>query len=740
MQEDKLVERNLPAVQEVYRLPSYAWEPAAEEESSVVPLSHYLWILKRYRWRILGFILATVVATVLISSRVTPMFESTATIDVDPQTPFGVVGQESTRTLNSSFDADQILATQVRLIQSDSVLRPVVQKYRLRDAKQAPPAQPSVNPEDLEEAPVSLGNLKVVRQPNTYLLLISYRSPDRRRAAEVANDIAQSYIQHIYNIRYRSASSLSSFMEKQIEGLKAKMERSSAALAQHERELNVINPEEKTSILSARLLQLNTEYTNAQAERVRKESAYQSVQSGSLEAAQVSKQGESLQKLSDQLDAAQQKFADVRTHYGAQHPEYKKGAAQVTEIQRLLESAKRNIQQRVQVEYREAANREMMLQKAVAETKAEFDGLNARSFEYQALKREAEADKKLYDELVRKIEEAGINASFQSSSIRIADPARPSLGPVSPNIRLNALLALLLSTVLAVGAAIISDMVDDTIRDPEQITRRLKTEVIGSLPVVKPWRGKANAVITTHTDDAGDLVRYGQGNHTMITSFDQAVRTLRNSILLSDVDRRLQSLMVTSASPGEGKSTIAAHLAVAHAQQKHRTLLIDGDLRRPSAHRLFGITTKAGFTSVLMDGVPWRDVLVGVDDLPELDILPVGRSSRRAADLIGKRLLGILEEASAEYDLVVLDSPPLLGFAEPLQMATAVDGVVIVTLAGQTSRKAVSSVLQTLKRLRSNVVGLVLNEVSKDLGDMYYYYGHGYGYYKYYHRNGEQEA
>ena len=225
--------------------------------------------------------------------------------------PTGVLGQEAMQSATN--DADQFLATQVKLIQSDSVLRPVAQRYKLLEAEGAD-AQGTVKPADAEDAPVVLKKLKVSRPPNTYLLLISYRSPDPRLAADVANAIAQSYLEHTYNIRYRSSASLSAFMEKQLEELKAKMERSSAALAQFERELNVINPEEKTSILSARLLQLNTEYTNAQADRVRKEAAYKSVRGGTLEAVQVSTQGESLGKIDR---AAPGRAGPVRRRQGA---------------------------------------------------------------------------------------------------------------------------------------------------------------------------------------------------------------------------------------------------------------------------------------------------------------------------------------------------------------------------------------------------------------------------------------
>ena len=317
--------RNLPAI------PSQTqwYGPEVEPEEPTVPLSHYLWILKRHRWKILAFVFTCVVSTAIISSRLTPIYESTATVDIDRRMPTGVLGQDAQPAATN--DADQFIATQVKLVQSDSVLRPVVEKYKVTDIGHdswLPESQPNWLPEnqpkliDDTEAPVTLRSLKVTRPPNTYLLLISYRSPDPHLAADMANGIAQFYIEHTYNIRFRSSASLSTFMEKQLEELKAKMERSSEALAQFERELNVINPEEKTSILSARLLQLNSEYTNAQAERVKKEAAYNSVKSGTLEAVQASSQGEALKKLAENLNEAQAKMAQAAAQYGKHHPEY----------------------------------------------------------------------------------------------------------------------------------------------------------------------------------------------------------------------------------------------------------------------------------------------------------------------------------------------------------------------------------------------------------------------------------
>jgi capsular exopolysaccharide synthesis family protein len=524
-------------------------------------------------------------------------------------------------------------------------------------------------------------------------------------------------------------------MEKQLDELKAKMEKSGLALAQFEKDLDVINPEEKTNILSARLLQLNTDYTAAQAERVSKEAAWNAMKSGSLEAAQVSSQGEALAKLNETLNEARQRFALVKSTYGSTHPEYRKAASEVAEIEKQVESTRSNIAQRVEVDYREALNREQMLQKTVAATKAEWDRINSQSFEYQQLKREADADKTLYDELIRKIREADINAGFQNNNIRIADLARPPLYPVFPNIPLNLILAFLFSTLFAVGAVLLQDTLDTTLRDPKEASQFLGADVIATMPID---RVIAQLPRVAETVPAGAIVARPAQNgsrkayYRSTSAFEEAVRTLRNTILLSDFEGRLRSIVITSAAPGEGKTTIAAHLAIANADRGQKTLLVDGDLRRPSLHAKFGITPREGLSNVLTGERPWQEVVMPVDGRPNLTLLPAGLGSHRAADLIGPRLATLLDEFAKEYDLVFLDSPPVLGFAECLQMATAADGVLIISRAGETKRKAVAEVISVLARLRANIVGVVLNQVGQNTSaDGYAYYG--------YHRNGHYQ-
>ena len=703
-------------------------DSAPGAESGGLPLAHYIWLLRRNIWKIIACMALAVIATTAISVRLTPEYESTATLYVDRGAAKDIVGRDA-KTQSSSVgvaDADAYLASQVGMLQSDSVVRPLAEKFNLLEReKQIRETDPPNVQNKVRTAPIVLRGLRVARAPGTYAIQIVYRSTDREISTAVANGIAESYIEHTYDLRIRSSASLSKFMTRQLDELRAKMETSSAKLAALETELNVINPEEKTNILSARLLQVNSEYTKVQGDRVRAESASNALAGGSLEAGLASSQGDDLRAIQRRLNESRERLADVAVRFGRKHPEYERHQATVQELERQLEASRQSIVRQVAAEYARARNQEALLQKNVADTKAEYDHLNQRSFEYQRAKREAEADRTLYEELVRKIREDEINSGFQNDMVRLSDAARPASRAVYPNIPLNILLAFLLSGAAAGFVVLIADRVDTTIRNPEQISGGLGTRVIGTLPIIKT-RGQGLIL------GGGPLTKGANGRvqDPEGTAFDEAVRTIRNSVLLTDFDRQLKSILMTSAVPSEGKSTVAAHLAVAHAQQRHKTLLIDGDMRRPSIHKHFDIPNTTGLSRVLDGELNWRDALVQPRPGLELYVMTAGPVTRRAAELVGPALPQLLADATEEFDLVVLDAPPLLGFPEPLQMAASVDGVIIVTKAGKTDRTGVAAVLNTLHDLRANVIGVILNEVRKGTSRSYYYYGDNYG--KYY--------
>jgi succinoglycan biosynthesis transport protein ExoP len=707
------------------------------------PLARYLRIIRRHAYKISAFVAVALIATYIISARLTPLYVSVAIIDVDRQAPSAVIGQESYRTYQgNSLEVDQFLATQVRLIESDAVLRPVAEKYDLvrieneqqferpwkRFLREDTPAGTGKQP---AEAPVSLKRLKITRLQNTYLLLILYQSPDPNLAAAVANGIAESYLQNAYNLRLRSSASLANFMEKQMVELRTKMEHSSGELAQIERELGVITLDEKTNMLTNRLLQFNTEYANAQSDRAKKEAIWSSVRTGSLESLEVSGQAEQLTRLSQMLNNARQHFAQVKATYGSAHPEYRKASSEVAELLRQIEDARINIGQRVQADYTQALARERIIQNALEETKAQSDRISSRYFSYQQLQRAAESDKKLYEEMVRKIKEGGINAGFQDSNIRIADVARPGLSPVFPKKGLNLLLAFLFSGVLAVGTAVLGDALNTRIRDPEQTSRLLATNVIGTLPAVKNM-GRADASRAEYVPgslaalnmavQAGILRTNAQ--RANVYGYAEAIRALRNTITLAHIGVPIRSIVITSASLGEGKTTTAVNLGIAQAEQGKSTLLIDADLRYPSIHRRLGVPSRTGLLNVLAGQIDWADAVRPVKGKPNLFVIPAGLPSNRASDVIGPCLVDLLRKVLRRYDFIVIDAPPLLGFAEALHIASLADGVLVVTRADHTKIDDAATALSLLSLVRANVIGMVINRLKRDASFSYGYYAY----------------
>jgi capsular exopolysaccharide synthesis family protein len=702
---------------------------SAEPEALATLVNHYLWVIWGEKWLILLFVMLCSAAALLISRNITPIYEATATVEIDRRSPTGVVGQEATQVAQG--DAEQYIATQVRLIQSASVLGPVAQQFKLGGDSNLP-TNNSSTPQ--VKGAVSLPGLKVVHVPGTYIILISYRSTSPTTAADVANAVAHSFIDRTFQNRISSTAGLSQFMVKQIDELRAKMERSSAAVVEFSKDLTYVNPEEKTNVLSNRLIQLNAEYTASQTDRVRKEAAFQEIKNGTLEAAQTSGQGENTRKLAEKLEEAQQKFEQVKALYGPKHPEYQRAATEVALLRQALGNTTSNTLKRVQSEYNEALAREDMLRKAVGDLKNEVDSMNARSTQYQSRIREADADRKLYEELVQKIKEASINAGFDNNSIRLADPAQPVFGAVSPNIRNNVILAFLLSLFVAVAFAILRDATNSTVRDPESISRLLRTEVIGTIPLVKDWKGRRHILAENERIQLpdGNFVPFLESvdRHKPIDGFDEAMRSLRNTILLSTPDRQIKKILFTSASPAEGKTTTAVHIAVAHALQGYKTLLIDADLRRPGTRKILNYAGKGGLSEVIRADAQWRKEITNIESVPYLDILPAGQPVLHSASMLEKIMPQILHEADEDYNLIVIDAPPMLGFSEPLHLAHLVEGVVIIARVNQTDRKAVAAIMHALRQLHVRVLGIVLNGVTKELSDRYSYHA---GYEKYQH-------
>lgn len=705
-----------PSSRPTHQMMPYAPAPLPPSDAEeLLSFHHYLWVLRRAWWKIALAVFACTALTLTACFLIKPVYEATAQITVDNHLPASGLGQDGGDMGQS--EVEQLVNTEMDLIQSDAVLRPVALEYHLLPKDKH-------GKTELPRGPVTLKNLTVTHPLNSLILSISYRSTDPQEAADVANAVAHSFIDHLTETEVRSSMNISGFMEKQLDGLKENMDKSAQALAAYEKQLGVIDPSQQTTVLAARILDLNTEYAQAENDRIQKQAAYKGVAGGNAAAIEISPQAVQLEQLQTRLEAAQQKMALVKTTYGPANENYKRAASDLAEITRQYNAAKNDTSKRIATEYDQAAAHEAMLRDALAQAKADSDKLNASSIEYQQLKRDADANTTLYNELFRKIKEAGINAGFDSNSIRIANEARPESHPVFPKKGIFTILAFLLSTMVSIGVALIADMLDKTMRDPEQARRALNIEVLGVLPEVYQLK-PAGRQLLLETNSAVEAAKRDQPLDWSRTegAYIEAIRTMRSLLLLERSRTALRSLLVTSALAGEGKSTCTAHLAIAHALQGRRTLLIDADLRRPSLHNHFGLRNITGLSEVILEGRELMDVRREVPGIEDLDVITAGPQSQKAAHLIGSKIAMLIDEAVKDYDLVIIDAPPMLGLAEPIQIACATDGVILITQAGRTDQEAVAAVLGTLNRMEVNVLGLVLNKVRREMSYTYKHYG-----------------
>ena len=669
------------------------------------PLTFYAEIVRRH-WEMIALLSIAFTALVALGCALAPAVNvGSALIAIDRQAVPETVGSDHLMTTGD----DQFMATQQSLLQADTILRPVAERYNLlerehqllrywfwRYSREKETA--------IRNAPIVLKHLKIERNPNTYLLTITYRDTNPQVAANVANAIADSYLREIFETRTKEAGRLTSSMERQLIDLKQNMESTHNALMVYQRDLGTADPEQKTSVLVARLQALNTENSVAEADRIAKEAVYREAKDGSLPEVEVSAQSSDLSKDVEKLQVAKANLALVGATYGDHHPEYRKAAAQVEEASAALDESRRNVSTRIGVDYRQTLVRERMLSAAVAETKQQVDDLTSQSFDYLQLKHEADAAERVYEDLFAKIKQSGINSELQNNIIRLADSARPAAKPIFPNWPLIVACCMAFFSLASSAYFVSAELTDVTAKEIEPMEEALGISVVCALPQVMDMHLRL-ALGSEGVHFAGNRWRSIQGGF-----FDEGVRHLRGYLMLSTQAYVPKSVLVTSAFPGEGKSTLALSLAMANAEQGKRTLLIDGDLRQPAIERMVRLDPDAGLASVLAQTIPWRTATRAVSARPNLFVLGSGLPLPAALALIGPQMRGILAQATKEFDLVILDSPPLLGCAETLELAAATDVTVLAVRSGHTPMKAVGAAVETLRRVNVPIAGIVLNE------------------------------
>jgi polysaccharide biosynthesis transport protein len=723
-----------------------AIHPSAATQDSI--LRDYLRVLIKRIWIVLGTLAIIFGATLIASLRATPIYDAVGSIAINKPDPILANIQNANNTADYS-DPTTDLDTEVRILTSDLLALQVISQLNLdklpefggNGIKSSSSLELTTDALQPDSARASAllgafkGNLRVLLEPNTRIIDIHYRSPNKELSARVVNAVANTYIEQNFKTRFESTMQASDWLSRQLVDLQMKVETSQEKLVKYQKEHQILGIDDKQNITTEKLDELNRELTAAESERMEKESVYRLAESGdtdsaaSIAAGMANGEGKAFVATSGLLDKLQAQKADLKiqaaqlnTQFGPAYPKIAQLNNQLQEIDIQIQSEMKKATSRLRGDYLAALQREQMLGAALEQQKQQENKMNESAIEYSFLKRDFETNRTLYEGLLQKLKEAGVTAGLRSNNIREVDIARTPGSPAEPNIPRNLGFAFVLGLTSGVGLAFLLEGIDNTVRTPEQAQAISGLPSLGMIPMGSKNsadNGSKRGLIVTGTKEPVELVTQSRPQSQMAESY----RALRTSLLLTMLGAPPKTILITSALPREGKTTTSINTAVVLAQKGTRVLLIDADLRRPSIHKALGLGPRVGLSNVLTGGATLQQATIRSSVLPSLYILPAGTPPPNPAELMASaQMLDLLAELREQYDHVIVDTPPTLSVTDAVVLSTRVDAVVLVIRSAQTTKPALRRSRDILAQVNARVAGVLLNAVDLDSADYYYYY------------------
>ena len=719
--------------------PAVIWpapkNPAPKNEGSPSDWFRIFHIWRRH-WRSASAFSGIVIATAtIVTLMMKPVYEPTARIEVDP--PGEVF------SLNGSQGASgaEYLETQAKNLKSDKLAIAVVRKLHLDHVPDIVgpmkgEANPSVQPSndtqltDLENAAVGTfhNRFKVIRDTSSRLITVSFWSHDPSLAAAVTNTALETFIDQTYQEQHSAIMQSSEWLSRQLDDIRTRMETSNRVLANFQKSIGVADVDANRSTFTDQLSELNRQMSQAQADRLQLEALLNQVHGTNADNLPDVRNNPVVQQLNGQLGAARAELAQTEVVYGKNHPATKKLQSQIEALQGELTLQKSAILASLRTQYTAATTRERLFESQLKGTTGELNQMA----QYNALKKEAGANEDLYNKLYGMIKEAGIAAASKSSNLKIVDEARVLDSPTRPNRGLNICVGIFIGMLGGLGLAFVMDHADTRIFTPEDVRGWIGASNVSILPLF--FSNKAMPGESSRHNNGNGATRYLAPGVRFLLDQPQspeaeAMRALYTSIMLSRNGASPQVVMVVSSFPGEGKTTVALNLALAMAQHGS-ACVVDADLRRGRAAAAFGVRSDVGLSDVLAGSVPLESAMVEVPGVPNLTVIPAHLGSPHAGQLVcSDRMREVITELRSRFRLVVVDSAPLLPFADGRAISSMVDGLIFVGRCGVTTREIANRSLEILQSVRSApVLEFVLNGADLSSAD-YRYYDYGYNYY-----------
>ncbi|NWF75700.1 MAG: polysaccharide biosynthesis tyrosine autokinase [Nitrospirae bacterium] len=724
-------------------IPSYDYIQTKEEE---VHLRDYLSVIIRRRWILITFLIAVVTTVTIGTFLAKPKYKSTITIKIDKENPNilsfkDVVGLERVE--------EDYYQTQYKILKSRNLAKRVIRSLRLNEhpefvspqkieahASEANSGQLLKQIDPLEDGISSgvidtfLKKVEVSPLQKSRLVNVSFISYDPELSANVSNAIGEAFIELNIESKFEATHQARAWLEKQLETMKAKVEQAEEKLNEYAAKNEIIFIEktdeqgkgtQSENIVTKKLSELSSELTEATSDRISKEALYKEIRSDDPESSSVIMNNPLILELKKTLATLESEYNEQLKVYKQDYPKMVRLKEQITQIKKKIDTESRKLITSIRKDYEVAVKRENQLKATLESQKNKALDLNQRIIQYQILKREADTNKELYNGLLQRLKETGVSASLTASNIQLLDKAEIPKSPYKPNKKLNIMLSLVVGLLGGIGLAFFTEYLDNTIKTPEDIEKRVSLPPLGFIPDYSDK--KENLAI--------EYVAHEKANSPIA----EAYRSIKTFLLLSTGGKPPRIIMITSPIREDGKTTTAINTAISLTKSDAKVVLIDADMRRPRIHGIFSNSSKIGLSTFLSGNIEFGNDLIQKSYIENLYIIPSGPVPPNPAELLSSyRFRELLQALYSIYNFVVIDTPPVIGISDPLIISQSVDGVVMVVRSGKTPKEAAHEARRLLLGVNAKILGVVLNSINQS--EMRY--SHYYHYYKHYYSNEDQ--
>ncbi|MCP5076005.1 MAG: polysaccharide biosynthesis tyrosine autokinase [Rhodobacteraceae bacterium] len=698
-----------------------------EKEERFNPVEIFFYMV-RHRWMIMSIIAFGLIVGVVVTMTQTRMYRAKALLEIVPpsarviqdlQVVSETADQRTYRTALEKLRGREMaqrvvhelgLTERKAFLFSDNGFSPIKLVKRATGSTSGK-AFAEMGPEARERRAVRLVRAGLTTRLlfGTSIIAISYSSSDKELARQVANQFASSYIAQRLDQTGEASKLAREFIGEQVEEVKKKLQAAEKSLVGYAKAQGIIITEEQSSLISGQIKSINEALSVAIQERLLNERLVEQINAGKATNLEQVLSNEAIQKNRSRIAELRGMYQQKRRKFKPSYPVMLELAGQIQELNKLLKQDVQAVANGIRLRLQGSNKKEEDLRGKLAELEALQAKYQDKNIRYTILKREVDAHRSQYQSLIGKLNELGVSSEIKSKSASVVQNAVTPDRPYSPRLALNLLLAFAASVLTAGGSVYVYELMNNTFSNPDQVEHELKLPVLGVLPFVEDGKLK---------ELSGDPK----------SAFSEAYRTLRTSIHFSGIEGAPRSLLVTSTEPGEGKSSTSMKLAEEFGALGLRVAIIDADLRKPTMHRHAGISNGLGLSNVLTNTVPVDQAdkevqIIRTTPWPNVWLITAGTPPPNPANLLAAQKMGLfVEGCTKQFDLVIIDSPPVIGLADALLLSRLAEATLVVVSAQQVARSSAKNAIKRLRNAGAQVIGAALSKFRMDRMESNYTY------------------